>query len=158
MPHKAFIAVRGKTMATVTIELDQTTVAILQAKAATQGVSLDALLRHLAANGTIAKEETSAPTSLAQFMTDMESLSEIFPQRRSPTAAKTSTLTTIDWPAFQNGFPHSFPPPRRLRAYLPQQPARISRSGTARSRSAVPCHRASDSGLELRFECCWQPI
>ncbi len=35
-------------MATVTIELDQATVAILQAKAATQGVSLDALLRHLA--------------------------------------------------------------------------------------------------------------
>lgn len=63
-------------MATVTIELDQTTLAILQAKAAMQGVSLDALLRHLAANGTTAKEETSAPTNLAQFMADMESLSE----------------------------------------------------------------------------------
>lgn len=63
-------------MATVTIELDQTTVAILQAKAVMQGVSLDALLRHLATNGMTAREETSSPTSLEQFMADMESLSE----------------------------------------------------------------------------------
>lgn len=63
-------------MATLTIEIDQTTAAILQAKAATQGVSLDTLLRNLAANGTAATEETSLPTNLEQFMADLESLSE----------------------------------------------------------------------------------
>lgn len=63
-------------MATLTIEIDQTTAAILQAKAATQGVSLEALLRQLAANGTTATEGASSSTSLEQFMADMESLSE----------------------------------------------------------------------------------
>jgi len=62
-------------MATLTIEIDQTTAAILQAKAATQGVSLDTLLRNFAANGTAATEVASA-SSLEQFMADMESLSE----------------------------------------------------------------------------------
>jgi hypothetical protein len=63
-------------MATLTIEIDQTTAAILQAKAATQGVSLEMLLRNLAANGTPTTEVASSPTSLEQFMADMESLSE----------------------------------------------------------------------------------
>ena len=63
-------------MATLTIEIDQTTAAILQAKAATQGVSLDTLLRNLAANGMAATEGASSSTSLEQFMADMESLSE----------------------------------------------------------------------------------
>ncbi len=63
-------------MATLTIEIDQTTAAILQAKAATQGVSRDTLLRNLAANGTTATKEASSPTSLEQFMADMESLSK----------------------------------------------------------------------------------
>lgn len=60
---------------TVMIEIDQTTAAILQAKAAAQGVSLETLLRNLAANGTMA-QEAPLPTNLEQFMADMESLSE----------------------------------------------------------------------------------
>ena len=63
-------------METVTIEIDRATATILQAKAATQGVSLETLLRHLAANGTAATEEASSQTSIEQFMADMESLSE----------------------------------------------------------------------------------
>ncbi len=62
-------------METVTIEIDQATAAMLQAKAATQGVSLETLLQRLAANGT-ATVKASSPTSLEQFMADMESLSE----------------------------------------------------------------------------------
>lgn len=61
-------------MATVTIEIDQMTAAQLKTKAATQGVSLETFLKNLAANGTSAAEES--PTSLEQFMADLESLSE----------------------------------------------------------------------------------
>ena len=63
-------------MATVTIEIDQTTAAILQAKAAIQGMSLEMLLRNLTANGIATTGGASSPTSLEQFMADMESLSE----------------------------------------------------------------------------------
>ena len=62
--------------ATVTIEIDQATAALLQAKAALQSVSLETLLQRLAANGTMATAEVSTPTSLEQFMADMESLAE----------------------------------------------------------------------------------
>jgi hypothetical protein len=63
-------------METITIEIDLATATILQAKAATQGVSLETLLRRLAANGTAATEEASSPANLEQFMADMESFSE----------------------------------------------------------------------------------
>jgi hypothetical protein len=66
----------GTTMETITIEIDQATATILQAKAATRGLSLETLLRHLAANGAAAKGETTPPTSLEEFMADMESLAE----------------------------------------------------------------------------------
>lgn len=39
-------------------------------------MSLETLLRNLAANGTTTAEEGLLPTSLEQFMADMESLSE----------------------------------------------------------------------------------
>lgn len=63
---------------TVTIEIDQMTAAMLQTKAAMQGVSLDTLLRNLVANGATASATGAAPapTSLEQFVADMESLSE----------------------------------------------------------------------------------
>jgi len=63
-------------MATVTIEIDQMTAALLQAKAATQGMSLETLLRSWAANTITTTEQTPTSTSLEQFMADLESLSE----------------------------------------------------------------------------------
>ena len=64
------------TTATVTIEIDQTTAALLQAKAAMQSVSLNMLLQRLATNGMAATEEAGSPANLEQFIADMESLAE----------------------------------------------------------------------------------
>ena len=64
------------TTATVTIEIDQTTATLLQAKAAMQSVSLNTLLQRLAVNGAAATEQAASPDSLEQFMADMESLAE----------------------------------------------------------------------------------
>lgn len=69
--------------ATVTIEIDQTTAALLQAKAAMQSVSLSTLLQRLATNGAAA-EESASLANLEQFMADMESLAE-GTERLSPT-------------------------------------------------------------------------
>ena len=52
----------------VTIEIDQTRAAILQAKAVQQGVSVKTLLQYLAGNITAATEEGLSPSSLEQFM------------------------------------------------------------------------------------------
>lgn len=62
--------------ATVTIELDQTTAALLQAQAALQSVSLNTLLQRLATNSTADSAEAASPANLEQFMADMESLAE----------------------------------------------------------------------------------
>jgi hypothetical protein len=64
---------------TTTIEIDNTTAALLQSKAAAQGVSLDTLLRQLAesANGAAPKTtEAAAQASVDEFMAAMEALAE----------------------------------------------------------------------------------
>ena len=63
------------TTGTVTIEIDQATAAVLQAKASVQGMTLEAFLRHFAgtSNGTAIANEHS---DLDQFLADMEAMSE----------------------------------------------------------------------------------
>ncbi len=74
---------------TVTIELDQATATILKAKAAIQGLSLDALLRHFAegVNGTVTPTSESetpqlTPYELAKDLID--SIDSSVPDHNSP--------------------------------------------------------------------------
>lgn len=64
---------------TTRIEVDSATAALLQSKAAAQGVSLDTLLRQLAesANGAFPKTtNATTPASVDEFTAAMEALAE----------------------------------------------------------------------------------